>query len=319
MGSPLRPVGVINADVSTCIAGWLGREPDLLPVRMTVRLGEKGEARTYDVRTVRQHALAPNLVFTALTNSVDMEGELPEEMTAEFSARVELEGRAPVVIRDVFSGVGGGRAPQALYGQVGAVVGLLLNNPFEPVRITRVECDTKVLPGRRTADIEAMELNSDVYEPGEVVKAAVFVRPYKGAPRRLTATLRLPDDLPEGSYTVTASDDFSAARQALHDDPTLGSPENIDQLLAGLRLQTEAKRTALALRVPVGPSGVALDGKALPDLPASAVQILGGGRRSGAQPVVAALAGRRPTDWVLQGSESARFTVVRHKRAADGE
>ena len=36
MGSPLRTVGVINADVSTCIAGWLDRKPDMLPVRMTV-------------------------------------------------------------------------------------------------------------------------------------------------------------------------------------------------------------------------------------------------------------------------------------------
>ena len=32
MGSPLKAVGVINADVSTCIAGWLGRKPDMLPV-----------------------------------------------------------------------------------------------------------------------------------------------------------------------------------------------------------------------------------------------------------------------------------------------
>ncbi len=39
MGSPLKSVGVINADVSTCIAGWLGRKADMLPVRMTVTLG----------------------------------------------------------------------------------------------------------------------------------------------------------------------------------------------------------------------------------------------------------------------------------------
>ncbi len=32
MGSPLRTVGVINADVSTCIAGWLDRKPDMLPL-----------------------------------------------------------------------------------------------------------------------------------------------------------------------------------------------------------------------------------------------------------------------------------------------
>src|SRR5229473_1037094 len=37
MGSPLKTVGIINADVSTCVAGWLGRKPDLLPVRMSVR------------------------------------------------------------------------------------------------------------------------------------------------------------------------------------------------------------------------------------------------------------------------------------------
>ena len=45
MGSPLRTVGVINADVSTCIAGWLGRKPDMLPVRMTVarETGRRGQ------------------------------------------------------------------------------------------------------------------------------------------------------------------------------------------------------------------------------------------------------------------------------------
>ena len=32
MGSPLQTVGVVNADVSTCIAGWLDRKPDMLPV-----------------------------------------------------------------------------------------------------------------------------------------------------------------------------------------------------------------------------------------------------------------------------------------------
>src|SRR5262249_514064 len=40
MGSPLRTVGVINADVSTGIAGWTGRKPDMLPVRMTVTRGD---------------------------------------------------------------------------------------------------------------------------------------------------------------------------------------------------------------------------------------------------------------------------------------
>ncbi len=284
MGSPLRTVGVVNADVSTCIAGWLGRKPDMLPVRMTVSLGDEEAARTFNVQTVRQPSLLSNLVFTALTNSVDMEGELPEEMTAEFEARIVLDGHEPIVIKDIFSGVSGGRAPAALYGPVSAVVGLLTNNPYEPLRITRIECDTRVKAGRRTADVESMELDSDAYEPGAEVKAAVFLRPYKGAPRRLTATLKLPDDLPEGDYAVTAAAETEAARLALHDDPNLNNPQDVDQVLRAVRVQTEAKRTRLTLRVPLGASGVAVGGKSLPDLPAGVVQVLETGRRTRRSP-----------------------------------
>src|SRR5262249_26584165 len=70
MGSPLRAVGVINADVSTCIAGWLGKQPDLLPVRMTVLRSPDSAPRTFNVETVRQRALLASLVYTSLTNSV---------------------------------------------------------------------------------------------------------------------------------------------------------------------------------------------------------------------------------------------------------
>src|SRR5438094_1543050 len=69
MGSPLRTVGVINADVSTGIAGWLDRQPDLLPVKMSVALRD-GPARTFNVQVARQRPLLPTPVFTALTNPV---------------------------------------------------------------------------------------------------------------------------------------------------------------------------------------------------------------------------------------------------------
>ncbi len=136
MGSPLRTVGVINADVSTGIAGWLDRKPDMLPVTMRVALGPHGSAREFRVRVVRQHTLMSTLVFTALTNSVDMEGDLPEELTAELSARIELEGHPPLILKDTFSGFSGGKAPQALYNQVAQMVQTLTFNPHQPCAST---------------------------------------------------------------------------------------------------------------------------------------------------------------------------------------
>ena len=97
MGSPLRTVGVINADVSTCIAGWLDRAArhaaghDDRPARARrpgPHLQRPGRAAT---------ACSGPLVHAALTNSVDMEGDLPEEMTARVKVRIDIEGRDSIV------------------------------------------------------------------------------------------------------------------------------------------------------------------------------------------------------------------------------
>ncbi len=315
IGSPLKTVGTITADVSTGIAGWLDRIPELLPVRMTVCRTEE-DAKTFNVEIVRQRSMLATLVYTALTNSVDMEGDLPEEMTADMCARVYVEGRPPVVIEDTYSGpsYSGGRAPQALYHHIASVVHSLVHNPFDVVKITNIECETRIHAGRRTAEIEAVELQSEIVSPGESLKATVFVRPYKGVRKRVTISLPLPADLPEGVYTATTSDEPAAVRTSLRDNPTLHDPQNMDQLFESLHVQTAARRTHLTLRVPISAGGVAIDGQALPNLPPSMVQIMGVSRRSGAQAVGSALTTRLPTEWILHGTESVRFAVVKNKK-----
>jgi hypothetical protein len=145
----------------------------------------------------------------------------------------------------------------------------------------------------------------------------VFLRPYKGAGHRVPVSLKLPSDLPEGNYTATVGDDVLNARLTLRENPTLSNPSTLEQVFEAVRLQTSVQRTNLVLRVPVRQGGVALNGKMLPDLPPSMVQILGNSRRTGAQTVTSALVSRQPTEWVIQGSDTVRFQVVRHKKTMD--
>ncbi|HEY1859981.1 MAG TPA: SpoIVB peptidase S55 domain-containing protein [Gemmataceae bacterium] len=316
MGSPLRTVGIINADVSTCIAGWMNRKPDMLPVQMTVSRDPREKGKSFKVEVVRQRSMVASMVYTALTNSVDMEGELPEEMTAELHARIEVEGHDPIIIRDTYSGASysGGRAPQALYYPIANLVSLMAYNSYKPVRINKIECETTILPGRRSAEIEAVELEADTYAPGDTLKATVFVRPYKGLRQRLSVTLRLPADFAEGNYSVLVCDDLTNARHELRDNPILSSPQNLSQVFDAIDVQTSAKRTSLVMRVATNAVGVALDGRSLPNLPPSMVHILAHGRRTGAQTMGGALVSRQNTDWVIQGSESVRFTVSKNKK-----
>ena len=230
--------------------------------------------------------------------------------------RIEVEGRDPIVIKDTFSGASysGGRAPQGLYSQVTAVVGMLTFNSYKPVRIKRIDCETTLLPGRTTADIESVELDSDVLSPGETLKATVYMQPYKGVRQRIPVSLKLPADLPEGSYSAIVSDDIANARATLRDNPNLSMPQNLDQLFEGLKVQTSVKRTNLTVRVPISAVGVSVGGKPLPNLPSSMVQIMAGSKRTGAQTMGGALVSRQATNWVVQGSESVRFTVTRNKK-----
>jgi hypothetical protein len=319
MGSPLRTVGVINADVSTCIAGWLDRKPDMMPMRVAFRPEAQRPAQTFNVEVIRQRSMLPNLVHTVLTNAVDMEGELPEEVTARVRVKLDLENHEPLVLDDVISGpqLTGPRGPQALYSTVAPLVQMLSNNSFAPVRIKRIDADTELLPGRRTAEIDAIELESDVYEPGETLKATVLLRPHKGVRQRIQVTLPLPTDLPEGNYTAQVSDDLNNARQQLRDNPHLSFPQNLESLYEALELQLAAKRTSLVVRVPTQGVGVALGGKPLPNLPPSMVQILASGRRTGAQTIQGALVARQPTQWVIQGTDSVRFQVAKNKRVTE--
>lgn len=321
MGSPLRTVGVINADTSTCIAGWLDQTPDMLPVSSAVRRGPEGKTHTFNVKVARLRPMLGQLVHMSLANSVDMEGNFPEEMSAHIRARIDIDGQEPLVLDDWFAGnaLVGDRAPQMLYAPLAMVMQQVSNNPFASVRFKGVECTTDIVAGRRVADIEMTEVENDTLAPGDTLRVVVTLRTFKGAKERVPLEIKLPVDLPEGPYTALVGDDINNVRAELRDNPHLGSPQTLEHLLQNARMQLGAKRTNLVLRVPLsGGAGVTTAGKTLPNLPASMVQILSSSKRTNNQTLYSALVARANTNWVIQGTDSLRFQVSRSKRSPGG-
>jgi hypothetical protein len=255
-----------------------------------------------------------------LTNSVDMEGNFPDEMSARIKAKIEIEGHDALVLDDWFAGpmFVGDRAPQMLYAPLGLLVQQLSNSSFETLKIKSVECSTEIVPERRTADIESSELASDVLSPGETLKAAITLRTFKGAKQRVTLEVKLPADMPEGSYTAMIGDDTNNARAELRDNPHLAMPQTLENQFAMLRLQLAAKRTNLVMRVPLnGGAGIASGGKTLPNLPPSMVQILSSSKKTSTQTLYSALVARTGTNYVIQGADTLRFQVTKNKRVSN--
>src|SRR5207245_73015 len=101
-----------------------------------------------------QRTMMGMLLQAVLSNSVDMEGDLPDEMTACLKVRIEVEGREPLVLNDIFSGssISGNRAPQALFTQVGLLLNQMNYNAFANLKVNKIDCTTEILAGRRTAE-----------------------------------------------------------------------------------------------------------------------------------------------------------------------
>jgi hypothetical protein len=313
MGSPLKVVGVIDTDVSTSVAGRVGARPDLLPMSVRVKTGRYADPRTYRVQIVREPTLLSSLIMAVLTNAIDTEGNLPEELTAHLSGTIRLKGHEPIQLSDTFSGprYTGAMGATALFGPVASIVNILVRNSMGPVRIEAIDCDVQIEPGRRVAQIETVRLLSDTVEPGQALKAVVTLKPHKGEREMLEVALPLASELPEGTYEAVFCDASNSARRTFRNQPALLEPRDLAGVLQALRIQTEPKRTALYVHVLLPERGLSIQGQALPNLPGSVRAVFASKREVPADPIRTDVVKVVPAPWVVEGAQTLRFTVAK--------
>jgi len=313
MGSPLKVVGVVDTDVSTGVAGRIGPKPDMIPLTVRVKTGPFSEPHIYRVQMVREPNLLPNLVMAVLTNAIDTEGNLPEELTARIKATIELKGHDPIELVDTLSGprYTGPMGAAALFSPIASIVNILVRNPMAPLRIESIVCDTEISPGRTVATIESVRLESDRLKPGARLRAFATLKPFKGERQTFELLLPLPDDLEEGTYEATLCDLPSSLRRRFRNEPALLEPRDLEGVIKAIRLQTVPKRSALYVHVPLPDRGLAVKGQALPNLPGSVRAVFANGRQSQEPPVRTDLIEAVPTPYVVEGTHALKFTVVK--------
>jgi hypothetical protein len=251
--------------------------------------------------------------MAVLTNAIDTEGNLPEELTAHIKATVRIKGHDPIELRDTLSGPRyvGPMGAAAMFGPVASIVNILVKNSMAPVRIEAIDCDVEIDPGRSVALVESVRLASDRLEPGQTLRAFVTLKPFKGDRKTVEIALPLPADLPEGTYEASICDMTNSLRRHIRNEPALMEPRDLAGVIKSIRLQTEPRRTFLFLHVPLPDRGLAIRGQSLPNLPGSVRAILSTNRQSPEPAVRSDLVQTAETPWVVEGTQSLRFTVVK--------
>jgi hypothetical protein len=297
LGSAGRAIGTITQDRRAALAGRLGSSPRLLPLRVEVRSAASGEQR-FRFEAVEDRSLLPQLVMIAAANSLLESGGVASMQTVRWSLDVWKGGR-----RLALGDMTAGDTPlQDVLLAVSAPVRFLAGNPhrrFTPDSLV-LRCDVR--PGRAQAALRSAALARATARPGGVARVRLELERWRGGAERVELEVPVPEELPDGRYQLW-----------------IGGGEEADRFIAGRlpgryrvvsledawqRLATGRRADAIHAVLWARAAEVSLDGEDLPELPVSALAVLGAPQQAGDR--------LRRGDWAMvQEVRAARDEVVR--------
>jgi len=307
MGAPVQEVGRLVWDEETAVLGLLGNERATM-VPITVKVAGPGKAleRTYACEMAHKRGFSSLLAATAAGAGFIAHSDLPREHTIRYRVRVVPVGHEPIVRENLAVSPNADSYVQAV---VRHLVRTTMDNPFENLRLESVEVEATVEPGRRFAEIEKARPLRNAVRPGGTLPVELRIRPWRKEPRWITVSVRIPDDYPEGKYTVVLCGGDEALSQEQREAPAHFHADDLASLLD--LVGTERPRDHLHIRLERPGQGIAIGRRQLPNLPPSMRSMLTTSARLPVTPVKQARVTTQPMAWFLQGGRKLTLTVDR--------
>jgi len=274
------PVGAITEDRSTGVAGKLGQQPHMIPVRIGVR-ADGGRERRYNLELVDDRFLTPFLVQMAVFSAIDATEHQLGAASFRMTGAVEFtqEGAPPLRLDNMFSG------PSSVLMEVATAAAVplayLLQSGFEDLSIGEVELAIEASDDERRLDIDRAWLSKTNVRAGDIVELAVALRDPKGAEIVKKTEYRVPAGITPGPLEVTVSDagTLNAQEWQLFANPRqAASSAQLVEALNRLR-----RNDRLYVRVWRPSRGFLLQTERLPEPPASVAGLLSIPSRTGGE------------------------------------
>ena len=304
-------VGAFEQDRLTGIQGRVGAPAPMIP--MVVRIeGEKNHE--YKVRLAELPEFMPLLVGSTVLAGLDAASYSGGSQGIDMTARLKLRGHDDLVVRQSFDGDNAGT--QAAVHLL-TMVGYLTQNPLEQVSLESVDVEVDQTQKPRAADLVGAHADRTVVRPGERVNLSLDLVPYRGERFRHSFPLDLPQDLPNGRYSLLIGDGASvdAARMTL--EPA--EPVTFHQALEMMR-SMHSRRDLLVLGVYAG-AGLSVGGEVMPRLPGSVRSLWSAAASGSAVPLRSTIAQREVEEMDVPVSGLVRIDLEVRRRApvAGGE
>src|ERR1700757_1050237 len=301
--------GVFVQDRHTGILGVFGKQPDMIPVTLTIHGGSTQKEFHYEV--LNNPRLSPVAMMATVFNALHGVNEFGEEITYRLNGTIDVKGFPAVGLRNMFAPADNGQpAAMAVALSLGERFGRIYDNPYNAPAVKSVKLDFDLVRERRWARLESARTDVTEVRPGDQVMLETVLAPYRGERIVQQIPVKIPTSASKGTLRILVSDGDTLDRIG-HGTPAFGRKLDLASTIALLNKEHSNNRLYVSL-LEADPEARVAD-KVMPTLPISVMNVMDG-MRGNQEMIVSGESNVDETatpalDYVVSGAQLLTVTV----------
>src|SRR6516164_547969 len=269
-----EPVGAFVQDRHTGIMGLLNKQPDMIPVTLSIRSGSATKEIHYEV--LNNPRLSPVAMMATVFNALHGINDYGEETTYRLKGLISVKGYPNVALQNVFAPTDTGQ-PAAFQAALalGDRFGRIYDNPFDVPTVQAVKLDFDLVKERRWARLESARTDLTEARPGDEITVETVLAPYRGERVVRQIPIKIPTSSSKGPLRILVSDGDTLDRMR-RGMPMMARKLDLASTIALLNKEHSNNRVYVSL-LEADPEAMVAD-KVMPTLPLSVMNVMEGMR-----------------------------------------
>ncbi|HSY93758.1 MAG TPA: hypothetical protein VK812_20535 [Candidatus Binatus sp.] len=301
--------GVFVQDRHTGIMGVFNKQPDMIPVTLTIHSGTGQKEFHYEV--LNNPRLSPVAVMATVFNSLHGVNEFGEEITYRLNGSINVKGFPEVSLKNMFVPADNGQpAAMAAALSLGERFGRIYDNPYNAPAVQSLKLDFDLVRERRWARLESARTDVSEARPGDEIIVETVLAPYRGERVVRQIPVKIPTSASKGALRILVSDGETLDRVG-RTNPAFGRKLDLASTIALLNKEHANNRLYVSL-LEADPEARVAD-KVMPTLPISVMNVMDG-MRGNQEMIVSGESNvdetaTPPLDYVVSGAQLLTVTV----------
>jgi hypothetical protein len=316
--SPLNAFKIVNTteaagafvqDRHTGIMGLLNKEPEMIPVMLSIHNGAATKEIHYEV--LNNARLSPVAMMATVFNALHGINDYGEETTYRLKGVISVKGYPDVTLQNMFAPTDAGQPAAFLAAlALGDRFGRIYDNPFDVPAVKAVKLDFDLVKERRQARLESARTDLSEARPGDEITVETVLAPYRGERIVRQIPIKIPTSASKGPLRILVSDGDTLDRMR-RGMPMLARKLDLASTIALLNKEHSNNRVYVSL-LEADPEAMVGD-KVMPTLPLSVMNIMDGMRGTQEMVVLGESSVNEvatpPLDFAVAGAQVLTITI----------